>query len=105
MQETQYGCCQDGNTPRENKRGLNCLIGGCAGTQYGCCPNRKTASNKDGSNCRRPTEKLNKTALILTLIISLIIVFFLFSILLSAFTNNFKGKSKGKSKSKSKSKK
>ena len=44
---TEYGCCDDGQTAKNNFFGTNCppapapapapIVGGCAGTQYGCC--------------------------------------------------------------------
>jgi hypothetical protein len=27
------------------------VVGGCQTTLYGCCPDKKTARNKNGSNC------------------------------------------------------
>ncbi len=47
---TEYGCCPDKKTAK-NKDGTNCFIGGCSTTRYGCCPDGKTARNKNGSNC------------------------------------------------------
>ena len=26
-------------------------VGGCKGTEYGCCPDRRTACNRNCSNC------------------------------------------------------
>jgi hypothetical protein len=49
--DTQYGCCPDGVTSKNDANGSNCAIGGCAGTQYGCCPDGVTYKNVDGTNC------------------------------------------------------
>ena len=54
---TQFGCCLDGKTAKQDFEGSNCygakpVIGGCGGTQFGCCPNGKTAKvDIQGSNC------------------------------------------------------
>jgi len=53
---TEYGCCPDNITPRNNTIGTNCviqeLIGGCIGTEYGCCPDYITPRNNTiGTNC------------------------------------------------------
>ena len=45
---TRFGCCDDGETAKNNSHGSNCpssprphhhkdIVGGCAGTKYGCC--------------------------------------------------------------------
>ena len=61
---TQYGCCDDGQTAKNNFYGTNCpsspqphhhknTIGGCAGTQYGCCDDGQTAKKDvNGTNCQ-----------------------------------------------------
>lgn len=63
---TEYGCCDDGQTAKNNFFGTNCppppppapapapapIVGGCAGTQYGCCDDKTTAKvDANGSNC------------------------------------------------------
>ena len=55
---TEYGCCDDGQTAKNNFFGTNCppapapVVGGCAGTQYGCCIDGTTAKvDASGSNC------------------------------------------------------
>ena len=47
---TRWGCCPDGDTPKYDSRGSNCVpkpghhhrVGGCNGTRWGCCPNGVT---------------------------------------------------------------
>lgn len=53
---TEYGCCSDNITPRNNSLGTNCIIhevlGGCVSTEYGCCPDNITPRNNTvGTNC------------------------------------------------------
>ena len=55
---TEYGCCDDGQTAKNNFFGTNCppapapVVGGCAGTQYGCCIDGTTTKvDAIGSNC------------------------------------------------------
>ena len=60
---TEYGCCPDHTTAKNNTAGTNCLlnptsstkqevIGGCIGTEYGCCHNHTTARiDANGTNC------------------------------------------------------
>ena len=51
---TQFGCCPDNTTPKQNQAGTNCSlpVGGCDGTQFGCCPDNTTPKqDQTGTNC------------------------------------------------------
>ena len=60
---TEYGCCPDRITPRNNTAGTNCIInptgstkqellGGCVSTEYGCCGDNYTPRiDINGTNC------------------------------------------------------
>jgi hypothetical protein len=49
---TQYGCCPDNITQKNDEEGSNCPVGGCAGTQYGCCDDNLTPKyDQQGTNC------------------------------------------------------
>jgi hypothetical protein len=51
---TQFGCCPDNITPKQDEAGTNCSssVGGCDGTQFGCCPDNTTPKEDiDGTNC------------------------------------------------------
>jgi hypothetical protein len=48
---TQYGCCDDGITPRTATGCPVPATPGCAASPYGCCPDNTTIKNIDGSNC------------------------------------------------------
>lgn len=51
---TQFGCCPDNITPKQDQTGTNCRpIGGCNGTEFGCCPDNTTPKkDRRGSNCK-----------------------------------------------------
>jgi len=46
MQETRYGCCDDGVTIAEGPRGEGCpsVSQLCRDSQFGCCPDGVTAA-------------------------------------------------------------
>jgi len=46
LQETRYGCCDDGVTMAEGPRGEGCpfISQLCRDTQFGCCPDGVTAA-------------------------------------------------------------
>jgi len=46
MQETRYGCCDDGHTIAEGPRGEGCPSTQrlCRDSQYGCCPDGLTSA-------------------------------------------------------------
>ena len=51
---SQFGCCPDNITPKQNQAGTNCSlpVGGCDGTQFGCCPDNTTPKqDQTGTNC------------------------------------------------------
>jgi hypothetical protein len=58
---TQFGCCDDGITPKVDGYGTNChsvmhikpkKLGGCAGTRFGCCDDGITPKvDGYGTNC------------------------------------------------------
>jgi hypothetical protein len=65
---TQFGCCGDGVTGREDEAGTNCpappantatpepIVGGCGSTQFSCCGDGVTGREDEaGTNCPEDT--------------------------------------------------
>lgn len=67
---TEFGCCIDGITAKNDATGSNCAIptgvwalGGCQDTFYGCCPDYQEKTDIQGSNCKKVIENFeDKTA-------------------------------------------